>query len=76
MHFPADTGASEKIIDGSIKLKSGCSVERFTANGLALDDGTELQADVVIFATGYVRCCTAEANVRDEFTALAACGTA
>ncbi|KAJ8597686.1 FAD/NAD(P)-binding domain-containing protein [Rhizopogon salebrosus TDB-379] len=51
--FYINTGASEKIIDGSIKLKSGCSVERFTANGLALNDGTELQADVVIFATGF-----------------------
>ncbi|OAX42249.1 FAD/NAD(P)-binding domain-containing protein [Rhizopogon vinicolor AM-OR11-026] len=51
--FYINTGASEKIIDGSIKLKSGCSIERFTTNGLALDDGTELQADIVIFATGF-----------------------
>ncbi|OJA10500.1 hypothetical protein AZE42_07823 [Rhizopogon vesiculosus] len=51
--FYINTGASEKIIDGSIKLKSECSIERFTTNGLALHDGTELQADIVIFATGF-----------------------
>lgn len=51
--FYINTGASDKIIDGTIKLKSGCSVGHFTTHGLALDDGTELQADVVIFATGF-----------------------
>ncbi|KAG2134790.1 hypothetical protein DEU56DRAFT_888390 [Suillus clintonianus] len=51
--FYINTGASDRIIDGSIKLKSGCSVGHFTTHGLALDDGTELQADVVIFATGF-----------------------
>ena len=61
MQSPADTGASEKL-DGSVKLKSGCSIKRLTANGLALDDRTELQADVVIFATGYVPCSTTEAK--------------
>ncbi|KAG1740407.1 uncharacterized protein EDB91DRAFT_1053093, partial [Suillus paluster] len=51
--FYINTGASDKIIDGSIKLKSGCSVGHFTTHGLALDDGTEFQADVVILATGF-----------------------
>ncbi|KAG1724272.1 FAD/NAD(P)-binding domain-containing protein [Suillus lakei] len=51
--FYINTGASDRIIDGSIKLKSACSVRHFTTHGLALNDGTELQADVVIFATGF-----------------------
>lgn len=61
----------KKIINGSIKLKSGCSIKRFTTNGLAMDDGTELQVDVVIFATEYVLCSTAEAKPCDSYAALA-----
>ena len=42
------------IIDGKIKLKHGTNIERFTEKGLKFDDGSELNADVVVFATGYV----------------------
>ncbi|KAG1767385.1 hypothetical protein EDD22DRAFT_978153 [Suillus occidentalis] len=48
-----DTGASKSIIDGDIKIKSGSAIESFTENGLRFADGTELQADVIVFATGY-----------------------
>lgn len=48
-----DTGASKSIIDGDIKIKSGSTIESFTENGLRFADGTELQADVIVFATGY-----------------------
>lgn len=48
-----DTGASQQIIDGKIKVRSGGEIERFTENGLQFCDGSELEADVVIFATGY-----------------------
>lgn len=41
------------IIDGKIKLKHGTNIERFTKKGLVFDDGSELDADVVVFATGY-----------------------
>ena len=41
-------------MDGKIKLKSGPQIEKFTEGGIKFDDGTELEADVVIFATGYV----------------------
>ncbi|KAG6337008.1 hypothetical protein ID866_2068 [Astraeus odoratus] len=51
--FYIDTGASQEIIDGNIKIKSGRSVRTFTSHGLELEDGTELECDVVIFATGY-----------------------
>lgn len=47
-----DVGASQLIIDGKIKLKSGPQIERFTKTGLKFDDGSELAADVVLFATG------------------------
>ncbi|KAG2364038.1 hypothetical protein BDR07DRAFT_1482899 [Suillus spraguei] len=48
-----DTGASKSIIDGHIKVKSGSAIESFTENGLRFADGTELQADIIVFATGY-----------------------
>lgn len=47
-----DTGASQLIADGKIKLKSGPKIERLTEHTIVFDDGTELQADVIVFATG------------------------
>ncbi|MGP9723846.1 FAD-dependent oxidoreductase [Corynebacterium sp. AOP40-9SA-29] len=48
-----NVGASELVADGSIELHSGVGIERYTADGVVLTDGTELQADVVVLATGY-----------------------
>jgi len=48
-----DIGASRLIADGEITFTSGHGVERFTENGVVLDDGTELEADHVVLATGY-----------------------
>ncbi|KAI6098808.1 FAD/NAD(P)-binding domain-containing protein [Pisolithus croceorrhizus] len=48
-----DIGASQKIIDGKIKLKSNGSIARFIPNGLLFEDGSTLDVEVVIFATGY-----------------------
>ncbi|KAJ8468201.1 hypothetical protein ONZ45_g17330 [Pleurotus djamor] len=48
-----DVGASQLIIDGKIKLKSGTQIESFTKTGLKFTDGSELPADVVLFATGF-----------------------
>ena len=48
-----DVGASQLIIDGRIKLKSGSDVSHLTATSVVLQDGTELPADLVIYATGY-----------------------
>ena len=48
-----DVGASQLIIDGRIKLKSGSDVSHLTATSVVLKDGTELPADLVIYATGY-----------------------
>ena len=48
-----DTGASQLIIDGHIKIEQSREVREITARGLILVDGTELLADEIIFATGY-----------------------
>ncbi|MBX0326119.1 NAD(P)/FAD-dependent oxidoreductase [Oscillochloris sp. ZM17-4] len=48
-----DVGASQLIIDGEIKLKSRVQVERITERGVVLSDGTELPADLIVYATGY-----------------------
>jgi putative flavoprotein involved in K+ transport len=47
-----DVGASELIADGRIRLKSS-EVDRLTENSVLLKDGTELPADLVVYATGY-----------------------
>ena len=47
-----DVGASELIADGKIKLAHG-QVEEVTATGVRLADGTELPADLIVYATGY-----------------------
>jgi len=47
-----DVGACELVIDGSIKLQQG-QVTRLTENAVVLDNGTELPADLVVYATGY-----------------------
>ncbi|KZO98462.1 dimethylaniline monooxygenase [Calocera viscosa TUFC12733] len=48
-----DVGASALIIDGKIKMKAGVPITSFTPTGLSFEDGTTLDADVVVFATGY-----------------------
>jgi putative flavoprotein involved in K+ transport len=48
-----EVGASELIADGRIKLKSGVEIERLTEDSVVLNDGTELKADLVVYATGY-----------------------
>ncbi len=47
-----DVGAADLVADGEVKLVHG-QVVRLTEDAVVLDDGTELPADVVVFATGY-----------------------
>jgi putative flavoprotein involved in K+ transport len=47
-----DVGASDLIAKGSIKLSKG-QVGRLTEDSVVLDDGTELSADLVVYATGF-----------------------
>ncbi|CAG8980227.1 hypothetical protein HYALB_00013399 [Hymenoscyphus albidus] len=48
-----DSGASQLIIDGHIKIKQGVEVTSILPNAVQFSDGTELPADDVVFATGY-----------------------
>lgn len=48
-----DVGASELVANGSIKLKSGVNIERINPKSVTLSDGTELPADLIVYATGY-----------------------
>ncbi len=47
-----DVGACELVANGSIKLAHG-QVDHLTEDSVVLSDGTELPADVVVYATGY-----------------------
>jgi putative flavoprotein involved in K+ transport len=47
-----DVGACDLIADGSVKLAHG-GVSHLTPNSVVLSDGTELPADVVVYATGF-----------------------
>ncbi len=48
-----DVGASELVINGDIKLRSGVTIERIKAHSVLLSDGSELPADLIVYATGY-----------------------
>jgi putative flavoprotein involved in K+ transport len=48
-----DVGACELVANGDIKLKSRVTVESLTETSVMLTDGTELPADLVVYATGY-----------------------
>ncbi|CAG9996231.1 unnamed protein product [Clonostachys byssicola] len=51
--FYWDTGCCQLIIDNKIKMLH-TEIGRFTKDGVVYKDGTSQQADVVIFATGYM----------------------
>ena len=48
-----DVGACDLVIDGSIKLQAGKGISHLSERAVVLDDGTELPADLVVYATGY-----------------------
>jgi putative flavoprotein involved in K+ transport len=48
-----DVGASELVANGSIQLKSGVTIERIHPHSVTLSDGTELPADLIVYATGF-----------------------
>jgi putative flavoprotein involved in K+ transport len=47
-----DVGAAELVTDGRVKLAHG-QVDHLTEHAVVLEDGTELAADLVVYATGY-----------------------
>jgi putative flavoprotein involved in K+ transport len=48
-----EVGASDLIIKGEIKVRSGVEVAEIRERSVVLSDGSELPADLIIFATGY-----------------------
>jgi putative flavoprotein involved in K+ transport len=48
-----DVGACDLVIDGRIKLKSRVEIEEITEGGVKFADGSELPADLIVYATGY-----------------------
>lgn len=48
-----DVGASDLIANGDIKLKSGVTIEHIKPHSVVLTDGTELPADLIVYATGF-----------------------
>jgi putative flavoprotein involved in K+ transport len=47
-----DVGSAELVADGKVKLAHG-QVDHLTEDAVVLEDGTELPADLVVYATGY-----------------------
>jgi putative flavoprotein involved in K+ transport len=48
-----DVGASELVASGDIKLKSGAAVQEIKEHSILFSDGSELSADLIVYATGY-----------------------
>jgi cation diffusion facilitator CzcD-associated flavoprotein CzcO len=48
-----DVGASTLIAEGKVKLAQGSGLAGFTPDGIRLEDGRTLEADLVVLATGY-----------------------
>lgn len=48
-----DVGASELVADGRIQLKSGVTVKEIKEHSVLFSDGSELPADLIVYATGY-----------------------
>jgi putative flavoprotein involved in K+ transport len=63
-----DVGASDLVADGKIKLAVG-QVDRLTEDAVVLEDGTELPADLVVYATGYASMNGWVADLIDQETA-------
>ncbi|UAL31695.1 NAD(P)/FAD-dependent oxidoreductase [Nocardioides rotundus] len=63
-----DVGAADLVANGDVKLAHG-QVTELTEDGVRLEDGTELPADVVVFATGYNSMNGWVADVIDQETA-------
>lgn len=58
-HF-FDTSSGKYIANGTVKVVCNALPTAYTTTGLAMSDGTHLDADVIVFATGYT------GNMRDS----------
>ena len=48
-----NVGCSDLIADGTIKLLDFAAIDRFVAEGVRLEDGRIVRADLIVAATGY-----------------------
>jgi putative flavoprotein involved in K+ transport len=48
-----DVGASQMVIDGRIAVKSGTAISAIDEGGVVMADGTRVDADAIIYATGF-----------------------
>lgn len=48
-----DVGCSRLIAERKIQLKQGKEITTLTQDGVRFEDGDELKADIIVFATGY-----------------------
>mgnify|MGYP001820334920 CR=1 FL=1 len=48
-----DVGAAEMVMDGRIAVRSGQGISHLSERAVHLDDGSNLPADALIYATGY-----------------------
>jgi cation diffusion facilitator CzcD-associated flavoprotein CzcO len=51
-HF-FDIGSGQLIADGTVRVRSDAQPVSYTETGLELSDGSRVDADVIVFATGY-----------------------
>jgi putative flavoprotein involved in K+ transport len=49
-----DVGCSELIASGEVKVRSSVELEHIKEKSVVLTDGSELPADLIIYATGYL----------------------
>lgn len=62
-HF-FDLGSAELVADGTVKVRCDALPVAYTPRGLAMSDGSHLEADVIVFATGYI------GNLKDSARSL------
>jgi putative flavoprotein involved in K+ transport len=48
-----DVGASDLVADGDINLRNGVTIEEILQRSVVLNDGSEVPADLIVYATGY-----------------------
>ncbi|SCO87559.1 probable flavin-containing monooxygenase [Fusarium oxysporum] len=48
-----DVGAAKLIADGEIKVKQGQEISEILPYGIRFEDGSELEGDEIVYATGY-----------------------
>ena len=52
-NYYINVGGSELIIEGKVQVKSGVSLSRVAAHEAILSDGTAIEADLLVLATGF-----------------------